>query len=136
MEDECVGRLHPRARKGIQLFNEGRYFEAHEELEAAWRAEANPIRHMYQGILEAGVVYLHLQRGNLAGARKVFGRSMRWLIGWPRECRGVQIGELRADLEAAIMEADRLGVTRIADISAAFFKPIHLQNGAPGYPVD
>jgi hypothetical protein len=35
---DCEGSLHERARLGILLMNEGRYFEAHEELEAAWRA--------------------------------------------------------------------------------------------------
>ncbi|HET6846614.1 MAG TPA: DUF309 domain-containing protein, partial [Anaerolineales bacterium] len=67
---QCSGKLHDRAREGIRLFNEGRFFEAHEELEAAWREEPGRIRELYQGILEAGVTYLHLRRGNLVGAEK------------------------------------------------------------------
>ena len=57
---DCDGTLHPRALTGLILFNEGKYFEAHEELEAAWRDERGKVRELYQGILEAGVTYLHI----------------------------------------------------------------------------
>lgn len=121
---ECSGRLHPRARDGIRLFNEGRYFEAHEELEAAWKDENGKIRELYQGILEAGVTYLHLRRGNLAGAEKVFRRSMRWLRTWPPICRGVRIEQLRRDLEAALAEATRLDAQGLGLPADEYFKPV------------
>jgi hypothetical protein len=121
--------MHPRARQGILLFNEGRYFAAHEELEIAWRQERGRIRQLYQGILEAGVAYLHLQRRNLAGAQKVFTRSMRWLREWPEVCRGTDIGQLRRDLEAILAEASRLGPDRLDEINRSFFKPIGLREG-------
>jgi len=37
--EECQGTLHPKAIEGLRLFNDGEYFEAHEELETAWRDE-------------------------------------------------------------------------------------------------
>jgi predicted metal-dependent hydrolase len=111
---DCEEALHPRARRGILLFNQGKYFEAHEELEAAWKEEAGSIRRLYQGILEAAVTYLHITRGNYAGAVKVYGRSMRWLKDWPEICQGVDVGQLRADLGAAIAEVHRLGETGLA----------------------
>jgi len=126
---DCEGILDPRAREGILLFNEGRYFEAHEALEAAWREEQGELRMLYQGILEAGVVYLHLKRQNLRGALKVYGRSMRWLAAWPEVCRGADIGQLQRDLEAAIAEARRLGQTKLGEIKEAFFKPILWKGG-------
>ncbi len=121
---DCDGRLHPRARMGILLFNQGEYFEAHEELEAAWRDETGKIRQLYQGILQAAVTYLHIQRGNYPGALKVYGRSMRWLRNWPDTCRGVEVGQLRTDLEAAIMEVQRLGETGLSRFNRDFFKPV------------
>ncbi len=121
---DCGGRLHPRARKGLILFNERKYFEAHEELEAAWKDEKGKIRELYQGILQAGVTYLHITRGNHAGAIKVYGRSMRWLRQWPETCRGVEVGQLRNDLDAAIEEVKRLGEKRIAEFNRDMLKPI------------
>lgn len=121
---DCEGRLHPRARHGISLFNQGKYFEAHEELEAAWKDEKGRIRELYQGILEAGVTYLHITRGNYAGAVKVYGRSMKWLKDWPETCRGVDVRQLREDLESAIAEVRRLGETHIAEFDRSLLKPV------------
>ena len=121
---DCEGALHPKARVGLTLFNQGRYFEAHEELELAWKEERGNVRRLYQGILEAGVTYLHIRRGNYAGALKVYARSMRWLREWPDICRGTDIGQLRRDLEAAIAETRRLGPARLGEFDHRLFKPI------------
>ena len=126
---DCDGLLHTRALHGILLFNEGKYFEAHEELEVAWKEEKGEIRRLYQGILEAGVAYLHITRGNYAGAIKVYGRSMKWLKGWPENCRGVNVGQLRKDLEAAIAEVHRLGETGINDFDRSMLKPVVWKEG-------
>ena len=129
---ECSGQLHTRAREGILLFNAGRYFEAHEELEAAWREERGGIRQLYQGVLEAGVTYLHLKRGNLAGAEKVYKRCMRWLTEWPEICRGLHVGQLRRDLESALLEARRLGVEHIDRLPDAYYKPLQWREAQDG----
>jgi uncharacterized protein len=121
---DCEGLLHPRARAGLLLFNAGRYFDAHEELEAAWREERGKVRELYQGILEAAVTYLHITRGNYPGATKVFGRSMRWLKDWPEICRGVDVGQLRGDLSAAISEVQRLGPAGLAEFNQSLLKPV------------
>jgi hypothetical protein len=126
---DCDGPLHSRARQGILLFNQGKYFEAHEELEAAWKDESGRVRRLYQGILEAGVTYLHITRGNYAGAVKVYGRSMKWLKDWPEKCRGVDVKQLREDLDAAIAEVRRLGETRIAEFDRSLLKPVVWMEG-------
>ena len=80
---ECRGSLHPQAIRGLELFNLGRYFEAHEALEAAWRAESGPVRDLYRGILQVGLVYLHITQYNYPGALKVYQRCRKWLQAWP-----------------------------------------------------
>lgn len=127
--NDCEGLMHPRAREGILLFNEGRYFEAHEELEAAWKEERGKVRELYQGILEAAVTYLHIRRRNYAGAIKVYGRCMRWLKDWPDICRGADVAQLRRDLEAAISETRRLGGARLAEFDTALYKPVLWKDG-------
>ncbi len=126
---DCEGSLHPRARKGILLINKGEYFEAHEELEAAWKEEKAKVRELYQGILEGAVTYLHITRGNYAGALKVYGRSMRWLKDWPEICRGVDVGQFRRDLSEAIAEVQRLGQARSVEFDRSLLKPVIWKEG-------
>ena len=127
--DDCNQSLHPKAVEGLRLFNAGKYFEAHEELEAAWKDERGKVRELYQGILQAGVTYLHITRGNYPGAIKVYGRSMKWLRQFPETCRGVEVERLRNDLTLAIEEIKRLGETRINEFNRDLLKPVVWKEG-------
>ncbi len=124
MSQTCDGILHPKAREGIELFNQGKFFEAHEELELAWRDEPGEIRNLYQGILQAAVAYLHITRGNYDGAVKVHGRSMRHLKDWQNVCRGVHVEKLRQDMNAVMEELQRLGRDHIQDFDASLLRPV------------
>ena len=121
---DCSGPLHPKAVEGLELFNRGRYFEAHEALESAWREETGPVRELYRGILQAGVVYLHITRRNYAGAIKVYRRSQKWLTLWPERCRGIAVGQLQKDLGRVLLEIQELGPQRISEFNLSHLKPI------------
>ena len=123
-DDLCNAPLHPRAVEGLRLFNAGHYFEAHEALEDAWNAEPGMVRDLYRGILQIAVVYLHITRRNFAGAVKVYGRSQRWMKGWPAVCRGIQVEELRQNAAEAMNRIARLGKERIGEFDVAALKPI------------
>ncbi len=122
-DELCRGRLHPRAVEGLRLFNAGEYFEAHEELEAAWRDEPGRIRDLYQGILQVGVAYYHLLRGNYRGALKVFARAFPLLEAFPDRCRGVDVARLRRDARAVEAEALRLGPEEISAFNRHLLRP-------------
>ncbi|MBE7535685.1 MAG: DUF309 domain-containing protein [Anaerolineales bacterium] len=122
--DERYAPLHPSAIEGLRLFNNGKYFEAHEALETAWLEERGKIRDLYRGILQVGVAYLHITRGNYNGAIKVYGRSLKWLRDWSPTCRGVYVEELRRNAETALDEVARLGKGRIKEFDLTLLKPI------------
>lgn len=124
MDKDCEGPLHPDAIQGLRLFNERKFFEAHEELEKAWIAEKGEVRNLYKGILQAGVTYLHILRGNYDGAVKVYRRSWRWIREWPDLCRGIYVKQLRNDLEAVMKEVERLGKDHISEFDTLLIKPV------------
>jgi predicted metal-dependent hydrolase len=126
--EPCEGDPHPSAIKGMEAFNQGHYFEAHEDLEAAWREEMGPVRDLYRAILQVGVVYLHITRLNYAGAIKVYQRSQKWLRLWPDTCRGIAIQQLRQDLDEVMTALQQLGPENIADFDLSMFKPILFLN--------
>jgi len=120
----CQEALPPTARKGIELFNTGHYFEAHEELELAWRAEPRRVRDLYQGILQVGVAYYHALRQNYTGSRKLFLRARRTLEGLPDTCQGVDLRRFRQDWESVETEVIRLGAERLYQLNPYLMKPI------------
>lgn len=121
---DCDGALHPKAIEGMQLFNEGKFFEAHEELETAWNEEAGPIRDLYRGILQIAVTCLHITRANYDGAVKVYKRSQKWLNHWPAVCRGINLKEFRENAVRIMQEVEQLGKEHIAEFNTSLFKPI------------
>ena len=81
--------------QGIDLFNEGRFFESHEAWEEVWKRADGELKLFYQGLIQAAVAILHAQRGNLAGARSLHAKASAKLDSIPREHMGLAIGELR-----------------------------------------
>lgn len=120
----CNGKIHPKAIEGMYLFNSRNFFEAHEKLEIAWNEEKSEAREVYRGILQVAVTYLHIVRGNYAGAIKVYKRSQRWLQGRHDVCRGINLKQLQEDAKNVMNEVERLGKERIGEFDKALFKPI------------
>ena len=120
----CQGALPPLAVRGLELFNRGEYFEAHEELELAWREERGPVRELYRGILQIAVAYYHILRGNYRGAVKMFLRSRTWLGPFPDRCRGVDLYSFRRDYTRVEEALLRLGPDRINHFDRGLMKPV------------
>ncbi len=127
LNDCCDGELHPLAQKGIALFNAGDYFAAHEELELAWRDEKGPIRELYRGILQVGVAYYHIRRGNYRGAVKMLNYSKGWLAPFPDHCRGVDVAQLRHDalrVESALLATPP---DQLSGFNQSLFRPVRVR---------
>ena len=124
----CQGELHPMALRGIELFDDRHYWEAHEALEAAWKEDKSPARHLYKGILQAGVTYLQIERQNFIGMAKMYARCNKWLGPWPAVCRGVDVEQLRQDIAAAVAAASALGPERMGEFNESLYRRIKRAN--------
>src|ERR1017187_8161908 len=69
--------------RGLKLFNRAHFFDAHEELEDAWRESprGSSLRRHLQGLVQLAVAFHHESRTNLVGARSVLDRALRNLNG-------------------------------------------------------
>jgi hypothetical protein len=105
-----VTQSHPDFfEQGIDLFNEGRFFECHEAWEEIWKRSDGEAKVFYQGLIQAAVAILHAQRGNLEGARSLYEKASAKLDPIPHDHMGLAIGELRIAL------AEFIGVAVRAD---------------------
>lgn len=106
---DCQAALPPEAHEALRKFNAGLYYEQHDLFEALWVATETPVRELYRAILQVGVAYYQLERGNYRGALKMLQRSVQWLVLLPEVCQGVNIQKLREDSFAVRAELERLG---------------------------
>lgn len=129
MKMDCKQQLPPKVIVGLKLFNQKKFYESHEELEDAWHAERGEIRSLYQGILQAAVIYFHITRANYEGAIRMHERCMKLLADYPDVCCGIEVGALKRDLWAVNEEVKRLGLEGIANFEYSLFKDLKWVEG-------
>jgi uncharacterized protein len=64
---------------GIELFNRGEFFAAHEVWEDLWHECASADRRFYQALIQAAVAAYHWQRGNAAGAKRLYHSGRKYM---------------------------------------------------------
>ncbi len=90
---------------GLELIRAGAYFEAHEELEDEWREAPAEERDFLQGLVHVAVAWLHAGRGNRPGCERQLEKARRRLSPYAPTHRGVDVGSILAQVEAAEREA-------------------------------
>jgi predicted metal-dependent hydrolase len=120
----CSEPLSVLAVEGLNYFNQGDYFEAHEKLEDAWNEEQSIGREMYRAILQVAVAYLQIERGNYNGAVKMFLRLRQWIDPLPERCRGVNIEHLRTTAREVYDHLIVSGPDKVSEFDLTLFKPI------------
>lgn len=108
----CAEAPPPGLLAGIAQFNAGEYWACHETLEDFWRPEPDHIRYLYQGILQVGIGFYHLRRGNYRGAVNKLAGGLAYLTPSTPECMGVDVARLRAEAGAVLAAVRALGPER------------------------
>ena len=121
----CADPPPPALVQGIEQFNRGEFFEQHETLEAAWIEEDDPVRYLYQGILQIGVGFYHLSRGNSYGARRLWSRGTALLDAFRPACMNVDVEALIADTRRCLAELDRIGITGTGVFDESLIPRVH-----------
>ena len=94
------------------LARAGRYFEAHEAFEAAWRAAAPDERDFFQGLVHVVVAWYQGGRGNRVGCELQLEKASRRLAAFAPRHRGVDVASLLAQVARAT--PDRLPPLELA----------------------
>jgi len=79
----------------------GEYFEAHEELEIAWRAAPPDERDFLQGLVHVTVAWYQARRGRQVACASQLEKARRRLASYaPSHC-GVDVAAVLAQVETA-----------------------------------
>jgi uncharacterized protein len=93
--------------QGIQDFNEGKYYTAHEYFEDAWRDTPDDAREFYRALLHLSGGYYRLTQDRTEAARKFFVRALAWIEPFSSPHLGVDTAAIIAQLQILIDAIDR-----------------------------
>lgn len=94
--------------EGIRLFNEGKFYDCHDEFEELWTDNVGEERRFLQGLIQAAVGLFHFGNENLGGARKMYLAAVDKLTPYAPQYWGVDLAKFLADFRhcfAEILEA-------------------------------
>lgn len=82
-------------RRGLELFNEGRYWDAHEAWEEAWMPDRRgPDGGFYKGLIQVAAGCLHYGRHNRRGAVNKWRSGADYLRPYLPSHQGVALAPL------------------------------------------
>jgi predicted metal-dependent hydrolase len=98
--EDCGGKtaMNDLFERGMELFNAGRYFDAHEVWEDLWREMHGRDKLLVQALVQSAVALHHASTGNYVGAKSVMERAIR-NMAMRRAYRTVSVTGLRRALE-------------------------------------
>jgi len=85
-------------REGIDLFNQERFWEAHEVLEEIWHPATGTDRDAIQGMILTAAALVHYQKNEKSVCVSILGRAKEKL-GSLDEFKGLDIRSLRVSIE-------------------------------------
>jgi hypothetical protein len=89
---------------GIDLFNAGYWWEAHEVLEGLWHAAGigTPAAHVLQAIIQCAAAHLKTATGRTTGARRLFEQAHKHVL-WRKDRQlGLDLVGMLADTGAYV----------------------------------
>ncbi|HEU0074382.1 MAG TPA: DUF309 domain-containing protein [Dehalococcoidia bacterium] len=100
---------------GIDLYNAGHYWNAHEAWEQVWLDSEREMRGFYQGLIQVTAAFVHVTRNEFPGAIRLLDAGIEKLQKYPGSFRGVRLESLLLGARAARSRLWSLGEKRIAE---------------------
>ena len=115
LSEEEVAQRRPVLLAGIDQFNGGYFFQAHETLEELWLVSPLPTRTFLQGIIQTAAAFVHMRRREYAGTVRLLGHALAKLETFPGEYMGIDVARLVTETRAARDELLALGPERFEE---------------------
>lgn len=103
-----MSQLQENAAKGIQAFNQGEFYAAHEYFEDAWRETSDESRDFYRALLMLSGGYFRLTEDRTDAAMKFFTRAIQWMEGFSNPYKDINTAAIKAKL-TGLLEAIQSG---------------------------
>ena len=102
MNDLTSKSFKESLQEAIDLFNNQKWYEAHDAFEDIWNDLVGDERQIVQGILQVSVSQFHLNKGNLNGAMILLGEGLGRIRNRVSEDLEIDLILLCSSLEALL----------------------------------
>ena len=82
-------------RKGLEAFNSGRFYDAHEHWEEVWLETLDPEKMFLQGLIQVAAAFHHYSRANRQGTQNLLQAGLAKIERFPHAHRGLELEPLR-----------------------------------------
>src|SRR5690349_12487159 len=82
-------------RKGLEAFNSGLFYEAHEHWEEVWLDTPDPEKMFLQGLIQVAAAFHHYSRANRQGTRNLLRAGLTKVERFPHVHGGLELEPLR-----------------------------------------
>ncbi len=94
--------------EGVRLYHTSHYWHAHEGWEEVWRTAKEPHRSFLKGLIQIAAALIQASKGKWNGALNLLNRVQRYLQQCPEKLWGVDLTELRKQVDAFKKEITKL----------------------------
>jgi len=106
--------MDARLRKGIALFNDGRFFESHEILEGFYQDTEEAYKPFLEGLIQLAVAFrIFNELGELKGPVRMIYQALIRFENYQPAFLQVRVNELSADMEAWAKAAEAAGAATL-----------------------
>jgi len=81
-------------QEGLKHYRAGNYFEAHESWEELWSDYYLMDRKFIQGLIQLSVSFVHMENGNIKGAKSLLNKSIEKFVEFRGVHRGIDVNNL------------------------------------------
>ncbi len=113
--------------KGIQLFNQAKFWESHEAWEEIWRRHAENSRIFFQGLIQVAAGLHQLNQGVYHGLVKHYRNALWKLKPFQPEFLGVDVKDLVGKVEQGLAEVKQLGAKNLDKFNKDLIPKIRLK---------
>ena len=95
--------------KGLEAFNSGHFYEAHEHWEEVWLETLDPEKMFLQGLIQVAAAFHHYSRENRQGTQNLLRAGLTKVERFPQVHAGLALEPLRVAVRrwlAALQDGD------------------------------
>jgi predicted metal-dependent hydrolase len=109
---------------GIELYDAGHYWNAHEAWEQVWLEAPRELRAFYQGLIQITAAFVHVTRREYPGSVRLLEQGIEKLETYESPTLGVDVIQVVEGSRGAVARLRQLGEKRVGEFEMALVPPI------------